>query len=131
VLEPLFLSEIEFDPKARGVRDDVLGEGQDTVDVELIEDSVIQLDLNERELFAKLVPLALIGLSVNRSLMQECFIDTVETLLLLADNVLLPFRTQLNLVLPLGRETRLREGFRDTGSHPFRIRVDATSTPAP
>ena len=55
--------------KGARVRDDVLGEGQDTVDVELIEDSVIQLDLNERELFAKLVPLALIGLSVNRSLM--------------------------------------------------------------
>ena len=100
----MFQNEIEFDPKPRGVRDDVLGEGQDTVDVELIEDGVIQLDLNERGLFAKLVPLALIGLSVNRSLMQERFIDTVETLFLLADNVLLPFRTQLNLVLPLGRD---------------------------
>lgn len=69
LLKPLFLNEIEFDPKARGVRDDVLGKGQDTVDVELIEDRVIQLDLSKRQLFAKLVPLALIGLSVNRTLM--------------------------------------------------------------
>jgi hypothetical protein len=43
----------------------VLGEGQDTVDVELIEDSVIQLDLSERELLAKLVPLALLSVSVG------------------------------------------------------------------
>ncbi len=101
LLKPLFLNEIEFHPKARGVRDDVLGEGQDTVDVELIEDRVIQLDLSESQLFAKLVPLALIGLSVNRTLMQECFIDTVETLPLLADNVLQVSPQRFDLVLPV------------------------------
>ncbi len=37
LLKPPLLNEIEVNPKAGSVRDDMVGEGQNTVDVELIE----------------------------------------------------------------------------------------------
>ena len=65
VLKLLLLVKIEFHPEPSCVRHDVLGKRQNSVDVEVTEDRVVQFDLRECDLFTQLVPLALIGLPVN------------------------------------------------------------------
>jgi len=95
----------------------VLGEGQDTVDVELIEDGVIQLDLSERELFAKLV-------SIMTCEERMASVDAITSLRLAAG-------WPRCLARPFPAENGRPPLLRQAGSHPFRIRVDATSTPAP
>lgn len=100
-MKPLSLSEIKLGPKARRIRDDVLSKCQYTVDVELIQNRVVQLHLREGHLFPKLVPLALIRLPVNRTLVQERLVDTIKPLALPPNDVFEVPPLLFNIALPI------------------------------
>ena len=54
----------------------MLGECQDALDVELRFLGGAQLHLAQRELFTLMITLTLVGVPVDRRLVEECFVDT-------------------------------------------------------
>src|SRR5450631_3976640 len=100
LLKLLLLLKAEVAPKPRRICYDVLSERQDALDVELIEDRVTEFDLREGELLAELVALTLVRLPIDRTLMQRRFLDTIETVPLLASNPFQLVTQTLGVALP-------------------------------
>ena len=67
----LLLVEFHLHPEPRSVREEILGEGQRALHIELILGRATQLHLGEGELLAQLVALPLVGLSVDRSFVSR------------------------------------------------------------
>ena len=76
MLKLLFLVEIEFRSYLRTIRQGMFGECQHA-----------QLHLAQRELFTRTITLTLVGMPVDRPLVEECFVDTSESLAILATTV--------------------------------------------
>ena len=81
LLEPLSLFERRLHPQVRRPRQDALCEAQNALHVELSEFVGVLVDLQERELLAQLVFVAVVRVDVDRLSKKERFIESVELLL--------------------------------------------------
>jgi hypothetical protein len=66
LLHALSLVQVGLDPEAAAVADQVLGEGEHAVDVELFDLGVVEIELGQRELLLDPGQVLLVGLLVER-----------------------------------------------------------------
>ena len=91
-----------MDPEVRRARQNALCEGQDAFYVHFFELGGVPVHLHERELLAQLVAMPVVPLDVDRSLVEERLVQTVELflnrllLVLDLDNPLLRVRLQIS-----------------------------------
>jgi hypothetical protein len=99
-LESLALVQVGFQPHAGGVQGDSLGEGQDGLYVQLVGPLAVLVHLGQGEGFVQLVLLVLVGLLVDRLLVDEGFQKLILATLQLGDLALGGLPLGFDVLLP-------------------------------
>ena len=119
MLELLLLIQSKLDPEPCGVRQQVLGEAQDTLNVDSVFCGRSQFQFGKSNLFLQLVAMTLKRIAIDRPVMKERVNNPIEPRTLLEQNLPRTLRTGTAWFASPRRRN---------GGRPFRARPDSSDS---